>query len=181
MLPLVHLPGVIAVALDVAAWAAIHAGTGYAAHRLPAGRVARDSWITRPRRWEGGGRVYERVAIRRWKDRLPEAGALFAGGVSKRRLPEGGRASIHRFVPETRRAEYAHWWCAAASPVFVLWNPLPVAAVMVVYGVAVNAPFIAIQRYNRLRIMRTLAGRGTISSVSAPDGSAVRNTGSSMP
>ena len=48
-------------------------------------------------------------------------------------------------------------WRWPAGPLFVLWNPPPVAVVMVVYGVAVNAPFIAIQRYNRLRASRVLA------------------------
>ena len=43
---------VTTVLLDVAAWAAIHAATGYAAHRLPARRLAADTWITRPRHWE---------------------------------------------------------------------------------------------------------------------------------
>lgn len=179
MVPIVRFGDVATVALDVVAWAAIHAGTGYAAHRLPHARLASDSWLTRPRRWERDGRAYERVAIRRWKARLPEAGALFAGGVSKRRLPAGGRAALLTFVPETRRAEYAHWWCFALSPVFALWNPPAVAAVMVVYGAAVNAPFIAIQRYNRLRIVRTVALRST--STGSPPASPRRHTGSSMP
>ena len=34
----------------------------------------------------------------------------------------------------------------------MLWNPPAVAVVMIVYAVAVNAPFIAIQRYNRLHV-----------------------------
>ena len=44
----------------------------------------------------------------------------------------------------------------AGGPLFVLWNPPPIAAVMVAYGVLVNAPFIAIQRYNRARVSRVL-------------------------
>jgi glycosyl-4,4'-diaponeurosporenoate acyltransferase len=179
MVPVVRLGDVATVALDVVVWAAIHAGTGYAAHRLADSRLARDSWLTRPRPWERDGRAYEQVAIRRWKDRLPEAGALFPGGVSKRRLPAGGRAALHTFVPETRRAEYAHWWCFALSPLFALWNPPAVAVVMVVYGAAVNAPFIAIQRYNRLRIVRTVAPRSTSTGSLPP--SSRRRTGSNMP
>ena len=148
------LPNVL---VDIAAWAAFHAGTGYAVHRLSLDRLQRDTWLLRERRIERSGRLYERFGIRRWKDRLPEAGALFAGGTSKRHL--GGRdlAALERFAAETRRAEYGHWAAMACGPLFVLWNPPAVAAVMVAYGVGVNLPFIAIQRYNRARVL-PLAG-----------------------
>jgi glycosyl-4,4'-diaponeurosporenoate acyltransferase len=118
------------------------------------------------RSWERGGRTYERIGIRRWKDRLPEAGALFAGGVSKRRLPGAGTDRLLRFSAETRRAEYGHVACAAAAPLFVLWNPRGVAVVMVLYGVLVNAPFVAIQRYNRARIAAVVGRRSRYGSVS---------------
>ena len=104
---------------------------------------------------ERGGRLYERLRIRRWKDRLPEAGALFAGGVSKRRLA----ADLERFAAETRRAEYGHWLAMACAPVFALWNPLMGVVLMATYSVVVNAPFIAIQRYNRQRAQRVLTRR----------------------
>ena len=52
---------------------------------------------------------------------------------------------------ETRRAELAHWWALWCSPLFLLWNPPLAAALLVSYGVLVNLPFIAIQRYNRFR------------------------------
>ncbi len=167
---LVHLADPVAVIVDIVAWGLIHASTGYLAHRLPAERFTGDGWLLRARRVERGGRAYERLRIRRWKDRLPEAGALFAGGISKRQLP-GGRTGLERFAVETRRAELAHWWAMAGAPLFVLWNrPLP-AALLLAYGVAVNLPFIAIQRYNRLRVSRVLAGTG----------SRRRRSGSSIP
>lgn len=169
-LPLVALPDGVAVLVDIAAWGAVHAGTGYVAHRLPLSRLGRDGWLLRPRRFERDGRCYERIGIRRWKDRLPEAGALFPGGVSKRHLP-GGRSGLERYAAESRRAELAHWWALAAGPSFALVNRPLATALLVTYGVAVNLPFIAIQRYNRLRINRVLAARAAWS----------RRRGSSMP
>lgn len=141
------------LAADVIGWALVHAGAGYAAHRLPARRLQSDGWLLRVRPFEP--RAYRRLAIRRWKDRLPEAGAVFAGGIGKRRLPD----SIDTFTRETRRAELAHWWALMAGPAFALWNPLRGVVLMVTYGVLVNAPFIAIQRYNRYRAQRLLARR----------------------
>lgn len=152
-IPLVHLTDLQILAANVVLWGLAHGLSGYAAHRLPLDRLHRDGPLLRLRRFEAGGRVYERwCGIRRWKDRLPEAGDLFAGGMSKRRLPPG--RSLDRFAAETRRAERGHWLSLVALPLFAVWNPPIGVALMVAYGVLVNAPFIAIQRYNRARITR---------------------------
>src|SRR5206468_2989506 len=83
----------------------------------------------RPRRFEAEGRFYRRrLRITRWKDSLPEAGDLFEGGVSKRRLPSYDAGGLELFVRETRRAELAHWWAMACGPLLALWNPPPAAA-----------------------------------------------------
>jgi glycosyl-4,4'-diaponeurosporenoate acyltransferase len=155
--PLWHLPPGPLLLVDIGAWAVVHSVTGYAVHRLAVHRLDHDTWLSRARRFERGGRLYrDTLHINRWKDALPEAGGLFPGGVSKRHLPPADRGGLERFSVETRRAELGHWLAAAGGPVFALWNPAPVAVVMVVYGVGVNLPFVAIQRYNRLRITRVL-------------------------
>ena len=154
------MPQATTIVVDVMAWGVFHAATGYAAHRLDGSRLDRDGWLLRARRFEAGGRWYQRrLRVNRWKDALPEAGDLFRGGVSKRRLPAYDAAGLALFVRETRRAELAHWWAMACGPVFVLWNPPLAAALLVGYGVVVNLPFIAIQRYNRFRVQALLARR----------------------
>lgn len=154
------MPQTVTIVVDIAAWGAFHALTGYAAYRLDDDRLARDGWLLRPRAFEDRGRWYQRrLRIRRWKDRLPEAGGLFRGGLSKRQLPGLDAAGMELFARETRRAELTHWWAMACGPVFVLWNPPLAAALLIAYGVVVNAPFIAIQRYNRFRIEAVLERR----------------------
>lgn len=159
------MPQAVTVAVDVVAWGVFHAATGYAAHRLGDERLGRDGVVLRQRAFERDGRFYRRrLRIHRWKDRLPEAGALFAGGVSKRQLPSADTAGLEQFVRETRRAELGHWWAMACSPLFVLWNPPLPAALLMGYGVLVNLPFILIQRYNRFRtqaILERLSRRGS--------------------
>ena len=151
----------VTVVVDIAAWGAFHALTGYAAHRLPDHRLARDGWLLRQRGFEDGGRWYRRrLRIHRWKDRLPEAGGLFAGGTSKRRLPAYDVAGLEAFARETRRAELTHWWALSCGPLFILWNPPLAATLLVTYGVLVNLPFIVIQRYNRFRIESVLRRLG---------------------
>ena len=149
------------VAVDIVAWGAIHASTGYLVHRLPATRFDHDTALTRPRRIERDGRLYTDVfRIKRWKHRLPEAGAFFAGGFDKRHLPSASDDDLASFARETRRAELGHWLAAAGAPLFFLWNPAAVGVVMLVYAALANGPCIAAQRYNRLRIVRILRRRG---------------------
>ena len=144
---------------NIVAWGLAHSLTGYAAHRLSEERCRRDNVLTRIRNPARTERRCRRFGVHRWKDALPEAGAVFAGGVSKRHLVGSSTAGLTQFASMTRRAEMAHWMAALVSPFFALWNPPWIAAVMVVYGVGVNTPFIAIQRYNRARLLRLIARR----------------------
>lgn len=141
--------------LIAVAWVVIEIGSGYIAHRLPAAWFTRDRWLFRLRRWEADGAVYQRLfAVRRWKDRLPEAGAMFRGGVSKRLTGNRDAAALARLVGETRRAELTHWLPLPLSATFFLWNPLAIALWMPLFALLANAPFIIVQRYNRPRLER---------------------------
>lgn len=156
--PLVRLPQWAAALVNVAAAIAVHVGAGYAAHRWPLHRLQEDGPLLRIRPWEQGGRWYERVLhIKRWKDRVPEAGAVFAGGTSKRALGRLDADGLWRFAAETRRAERSHWLAMVVGPLAMIWNPWAGMIAMWCYALFVNLPFVAIQRYNRARIKRTLA------------------------
>jgi glycosyl-4,4'-diaponeurosporenoate acyltransferase len=155
-------PWEITLVADAATWALIHVATGYLAHRLPAERLQRDGLLLSPRRLESDGGWYrERLRVDRWKDRLPEAGAFFPGGVSKRRL-EPGVDGLLLLIRESRRAELAHWWAMAAGCLFVVGNPPLAVLLLVAYGVAFNLPFIVVQRYNRFRAQALLARREAV-------------------
>lgn len=172
MPPLIELPALGILLANVALWALGHAGAGYLAHRLPPGRLAHDGPVLRLRRFEAGGRVYERrLGIRAWKDRIPEAGDLFAGGTSKRTLATaavGRDAALAAFRIEARRAERAHWGSLVVLPLFWIWNPPIGVALMAVYGVVVNLPFILVQRYNRARIERIVGHRARRAPMAPP-------------
>lgn len=153
---MIELPKWAMVVLDVAVWGGWSAIVGYIAHRRPATAFADDSWLYRLRAVERGGRLYERLGIKRWKDRLPEAGALFTGGFSKRTVRTRDREVLERFVVETRRAEWTHWVIMLITPVFLVWNWWWVELLMVVYALAANLPCLLVQRYNRARLTRLL-------------------------
>jgi glycosyl-4,4'-diaponeurosporenoate acyltransferase len=162
--PVIELPIGWVVVVDVVAWAAFGFGFGYVAHRWPLARLERSGRITRLRRFERDGRWYERrLRIKRWKDRLPEAGAFFAGGFSKRSLRGADDATLTRFVAETRRAELTHWAVIAVGPLFLLWNPWWLGLVMIAYALIANLPCLLVQRYNRARLLRVLRRSGSVS------------------
>jgi glycosyl-4,4'-diaponeurosporenoate acyltransferase len=143
------------VAVDTAAWAALSVAFGYAGRRLPTHWLFHDTPITRIRAFENQGRTWQKyLVVRRWKDRLPEAGAFF-GGVSKKHLRS--RAGLHALLPETRRAELVHWALVASAPLFALWNPAPLTVAMVAFAMVANVPCIVVQRFNRARLLRLAA------------------------
>jgi glycosyl-4,4'-diaponeurosporenoate acyltransferase len=157
---LIELSDAVAIAVSSAAWVLIGLVTGWHFHRQPPERFAHDDWLTRPRRFEAGGRWYQRrLRIRSWKDKLPEKGDLFRGGFSKRHLVDRSTAHLERFVIETRRAETVHWSNLAAGPAFLIWCPPLLGGCMIVFGVVAHLPFITIQRYNRERLQAILARR----------------------
>jgi glycosyl-4,4'-diaponeurosporenoate acyltransferase len=150
----------VTVVVDLAAWAAVQACTGYVVHRLPSRTLAVDRSLFKERPCERGGELYVRtLRIKRWKRLLPEAGDVFPGGFDKSKLVTFDAEHLADHLRETRRAELGHWLALAPAPLFFLWNPWPLGLVMQGYALAVNAPCIASQRYNRIRLARVMARR----------------------
>jgi glycosyl-4,4'-diaponeurosporenoate acyltransferase len=148
------------VLIDCVVWAVAGFSVGYLAHRASAQRFAAAGVLTRLRAFERDGRWYEeRWRIKAWKDRLPEGGAIFSGGFSKRSLRTRDPDVLGRFVIETRRAEHTHWWLMALAPLFLLWNPWWLALAMIGYALIANVPCLMVQRYNRARLIRVLRRR----------------------
>jgi glycosyl-4,4'-diaponeurosporenoate acyltransferase len=144
-----------AVVIDAAIWAVSGVAAGWLMGRRAVDRFTHDNRITRLSKLEDGGRLYRRIGLHLWKDRLPEAGG-FAGGMSKRKLPGTDSTALARFAAETRRAELTHWLAMTPILVFPLWNPWWLVGVMALYALAANLPCILVQRYNRARIERML-------------------------
>mgnify|MGYP006277628681 CR=1 FL=1 len=142
------------VAVNVLAWLVIHLGVAWAGTRLPVRLFRPSFWPFRTRKWERGGFYETTFAVRRWKDRLPDGAALFAGGFRKASLRSASGPYLARFIAETCRGEAVHWVVLLSSALFFLWNPPAVGAVMVVYAILANLPCIIVQRYNRIRLRR---------------------------
>lgn len=141
---------VAAVITDAAVWAGWGTAVGWAASRIPADRLP-STPLHREERL-----LYERLRVRRWKHRLPDAAGVF-GGATKRRLPGLGPSGLASYEAEARRAELVHLVVPLALGAFPLWNPWPLTVVMAAYAVAANGPCLIAIRYNRWRIREVLA------------------------
>lgn len=152
----IELPIWWIVALNVAGWPVIQFGLAWAFTKMPV------DWFNpgTDYSWERGGRIYEDgFAIKRWKDRLPDAARWFGGGFAKGTLAGLSPDYLQRFIRETWRGELCHWAAIACVPVFFLWNPWWGDSIMVAYALTANLPCILVQRYNRQRLRRLLARR----------------------
>ena len=157
---LIELPIAGVIALNVVAWLVIQFGLAWVLTQFaPEHFDARNSFA-RPQSWERGGRTYERLfAIKRWKDRLPDAAAWFHGGFPKANLRTASPEFLERFLCETLRGEVVHWLALLAVPVFCVWNPPWAVGVNAAYAIGANLPCILVQRYNRARFQRVLDRR----------------------
>ena len=142
---------------NAASWIAVQMGFAWVGTRMPVQRFEREFWWSRSFWFEAEGRLYEQIfRIKAWKDASPDGASWFEGGFPKRRLKSRHTDYIARFVAETRRGEAVHWAVIFTLPFFIALNPPEAAPVSIAYALAANLPFIAIQRYNRIRMNRVL-------------------------
>ncbi|MEM9280515.1 MAG: hypothetical protein AAGA96_01690 [Verrucomicrobiota bacterium] len=154
----IELSNLWIVVLNLVAIPGIHFGLSWAYTRMPVHWFnPRSRWF-REEAWEKEGAIYDSVfAIRKWKGLLPDAAPWF-GGFAKGKLSDKDPDYIARFIIETCRGEAAHWAQVIGIWLTILWNPWPVAAlVMLVYGVISNLPCLLLQRFTRARLRRLLS------------------------
>ena len=105
-----------------------------------------------PKQWEHGGRWYrDTLKIQFWKDRVPQH--IGKNGFSKQHLTEMSIDYLDEFIAETCRGEWMHLKNCICAVVTLLINPLLVGIVMTFLIMLANAPFAAVQRYNRFRLL----------------------------
>jgi len=152
---LFHLPTIVTIGIDIAAWFVIHMGVSYIMTCQPLASFNVNSWLYRKRNWEGNGKFYEKFfRLKSWKGRLPDGAAIFKHGFEKKRLKETSNDYLDSFLRDTCRAELTHWIIFLFGPLFLIWNLLWVGIVMILYATVVNMPCIITQRYNRIRLQR---------------------------
>ncbi len=119
-------------------------------------RFRPDQFPFRPYAFERQGRFYEKLGIRKWKDRLPDMSRLLRF-LPRKAVRSRSAEQARLLVQETCLAETVHLWLIVlAAPVLFIWPGWRGGVLWAVYALG-NVPFIMIQRYNRPRLLR-LAG-----------------------
>ena len=131
---------------------------GAIANRLP------PAWLERGQAgpsWDNAAFYERRLAIRRWKRWLPDAGSALPGGVGKSSLVGRDPAPLRRLLLETQRAEWVHRLLWPLWMLTALWLPPAGVLLNLLVACALNLPCLAAQRHTRRRLERILARHGS--------------------
>ena len=125
-----------------------------AAALLPRRWFHADRFPFRPQRWEHEGKIYEKLAVQRWKDKLPDMSRFLPWLTQKQVSASISAAQAERLVQETSVAELVQdilailtFGCVWIWPGWGLW-------LSIAYVLIGHLPYIVIQRYNRPRLAR---------------------------
>lgn len=125
-----------------------------AAALLPRRWFHADRFPFRPQRWEHEGKIYEKLAVQRWKDKLPDMSRFLPWLTQKQVSASISAAQAELLVQETCVAELVHdilailtFGCVWIWPGWGLW-------LSIAYVLIGHLPYIVIQRYNRPRLAR---------------------------
>ncbi len=126
------------------------------------GRILPKSWFNYDRfpyrsfKWESGGKIYDKIKIKKWQNKLPDMSKIFTHIMPAKKMVSLKRERIELMLKETCIAEAAHlalmimgFGCVS------IWEGKGGAIVSALYFIA-NIPFVLIQRYNRPRLRKIL-------------------------
>lgn len=103
--------------------------------------------------WEKNGLIYtQKFKIKKWKDFLPQY--VSKNGFSKKNLDDLSVKYIDMFILETCRGEWAHRKCLFVLVPMFIFNKLSVFFLLFIFVLFLNVPYILIQRYNRIRLLK---------------------------
>lgn len=159
------------IVINTLFWLVCCLGTAHVVRFLPKSWYEKQDWFFAEHSFEK--KLYKRIRLDRWKDKLPEGGGLWK--FQKKELHETLTLEYtDRFILETKYGEVGHW-CMAVLGFACIWvNPSSyanVALICAIVNVIVQIPFCLIQRYNRPRLIRLksrLARKNTQSHTTKP-------------
>ena len=105
---------------------------------------------------KGERKFYERIGIRKWKDKIPEAGQMFANFSKTEVADMTNNEYVLKFMSETIYAEIMHWLSAIFSFLIIFIDlslALTVALPLVIGNIILNILPVMVQRYNRPKLM----------------------------
>lgn len=127
-----------------------------------AGRLLPKNWFSydkapwRAWRWEKDGRVYQKIKIQRWQNKVPDMSKIFTKLMPAKSMDaRPDQQQLLRMIQETCVAELVHaLLCVLGLYLLLLWRGIGGILCYLVYVLLGNLPFLLIQRYNRPRLVR---------------------------
>lgn len=126
-----------------------------------AGRLLPKNWFRpdwfpyRSYPFEKSGRVYNKLKIKYWQNKVPDMSKILPGMMPAKKLGRNIKQNLPRMLQETCVAEFVHTvLCFSGLYCLRLWPGVGGIIAFVLYVVLFNLPFILIQRYNRPRLMK---------------------------
>lgn len=128
----------------------------FACRFLPKRWFHENAFPYKRRNFEKNGKIYEQLGIRSWQNRLSDMSRVFPRLIPVKSLQAGFPGNLPRMVQETCVAEFIHvLLCLAGFVCIALW-PGPCGIIISILYCLGNIPFILIQRYNRIRLIRVM-------------------------
>ena len=123
---------------------------------IPRDRFDYTNAFYRPWKWERNGAIYEKLGIKKWKDRVPDMSKFVTRMYRKKLSGLRSKEHIRQLIVETCCAEMIHVLSMLLSPIFMVLVAGRAGIVGMVLHVLGNVPFAIIQRYNRPRLVKIL-------------------------
>ena len=128
---------------------------------FPVGRMIPKHWIKyncfpfASYEWEDDGRIYNKIGIRKWMNKVPDMSRIMKRFMKRKELPKGfGSDDLRYLLDETCIAELIHsLLCAAGLYCMDFWPGAGGMIFAFLYFVG-NLLFVFIQRHNRPRLVR---------------------------
>lgn len=107
--------------------------------------------------WEDDGKIYEKIKIKQWKDKLPDASRYLKSMITKEITSTHMTSqALERLIYESCIAEADHWVLMLAGFGCVhIWEGTGGFVMAVLWAIG-NLPFAIIQRYNRPNMKRVM-------------------------
>lgn len=122
---------------------------------LPKKWFCADRFPYRSFRFEQDGRIYDKLRIRKWQNRVLDMSKILPFMMPAKNLTGDYKKRLPRMLQETCVAELIHALnCFVGLYCLKLYPGVGGVIISILYIILFNLPFILIQRYNRPRLMR---------------------------
>ena len=122
---------------------------------LPKNWFRPDLFPYRSYKFEKDGKIYDKLNIRKWQNKVPDMGRILPKWMPAKNLSGNYKERLPRMLQETCVAELIHsLLCVTSLYCLKLYPGIGGVIILLLYTVFFNLPFILIQRYNRPRLIK---------------------------